>query len=260
MNCLHCNKHIEGRRNTKKYCSNTCKQYAYLNRNFNPPGNHNVVLRQAEENKNQEQNNNHPSINPIPKSENYENIKKENQEKENVKAEERYHNIESDILVKIYEGHIHTKTPSKYFTANYEYGGVVTDKNSLALGYMINRIKCIVENLFQLSYKRKIYYRTAITIYKAIEEMLLSEHVKLLPNDFPFVDDLLKMHKQFGELSKYLQEDKEGVKFILSKAAIVRYIVILNLIRRHAQKQSFEKLFPEFYKIKANTKPNTVAA
>ncbi|HRG00827.1 MAG TPA: hypothetical protein PKZ75_06905 [Bacteroidia bacterium] len=35
MNCLHCNKPIEGKRNTKKYCSNTCKQYAYLNRSFN---------------------------------------------------------------------------------------------------------------------------------------------------------------------------------------------------------------------------------
>ena len=39
MNCLHCHKPVEGKRNTKKYCSKTCKQYAYLQRNSILPQN-----------------------------------------------------------------------------------------------------------------------------------------------------------------------------------------------------------------------------
>jgi hypothetical protein len=31
--CLHCNKELESETSTKKYCSNNCKQLAYLKRN-----------------------------------------------------------------------------------------------------------------------------------------------------------------------------------------------------------------------------------
>jgi hypothetical protein len=60
----------------------------------------------------------------------------------------------------------------------------------------------------------------------ALEEMLKSEQIKMLPNDFPFIDDFIKLFDQFLPLSRALEGDKEGIKFTLNKAAIVRYIMI----------------------------------
>ena len=87
----------------------------------------------------------------------------------------------------------------------------------------------------------------------------MPEYINQLPSDFPFIEDLRKIQEQFTPMANYLKEDKEGIKFRLTKPAIVRYIIILNLIRDHVKKEPFNLLFPELYKIKAHTKPNTVA-
>lgn len=250
MNCLHCNKPIEGKRNTKKYCSNTCKQYAYLSRNFAMPSNLNSVSLISNENKTDLENKESNSIvlnsrNNIP-------------ETKNQLIEQEYEYIQADILDRIQESYITQDYTSLYFTT--KNGGRVTPQNISAFSYVLPRIRCIIENLFQLTYKRRLYYRTAITICKAIEEMLLSEYIKLLPTDFPFFEDLLKLHGQFDPIARSLEGDKEGIKFTLNKAAIVRYIMILNLIRDSTKKEPFEKLFPQAYKSGLHIKPNTVAA
>jgi hypothetical protein len=250
MNCLHCNKSFEGRRNTKKYCSTTCKQYAYLNRSFNQPVNQNVVSNFVEEN----------NIIPVIKNSDF-SISENN----NIPSEAREHNeeeykyVDVDILNKIRQAHIASNITSNYFTRSTNYDGRINDNNQKAFVYMIPRMRCIIENLFQLTYKRKIYYRTTITIFKALQEMLFSDYIKALPGDFPFFEDLLKMYEQFKLLAAYLEEDKEGVKFTLNKTAIVRYIIILSLIRDCTEKQPFQKLFPELYKTKPPEKPNNVA-
>lgn len=254
MNCLHCNKPIQGRRNTKKYCNSTCKQYAYLNRNFAIPSNLKSSILNAEELKNVQQekqvgaiiskneNNDNKNINfkPINSHENREQVTQEN-----------YQEIYPEILERIQMGQVSLKISSSYFTRNRNNGGRITDYNFSAFSYMMPRIRCIIENLFQLSYKRKLYFRTAITICKAVEEILMSDHVKLMPTDFPFFDDLLKLYEQLNSIALYLKEDKEGTKFLLSKTAIVRYIMILTLIRDFAKKEPFHKLFPELLKTKA---------
>jgi hypothetical protein len=259
MNCLHCNKPIEGRRNTKKYCNNTCKQYAYLNRAYNQTASTSFVLGNSTLNKDQANettivNSDQPiinnSINQTPTSHEY--------IKPPIKEEE-YQYINADILDRIQQGHISLNIGSNYFTSSTNYGGRITEQNRTAFCYMVPRVRCIIENLLQLSYKRRIYHRTAITISKAIEEMLMSEHVKALPNDFPFYEDLLKLHSLFLELVTDLEMNKEGLKFKLYKEPIVRYILILNLIRDCTKKEPFVKLFPDLYKIKPRMKPNTVA-
>ena len=266
MNCLYCNKHIEGKRNTKKYCGNTCKQYAYLNRNFAmpAPSNFNTLsLKNDNENKatlpEQENDsiNNQLSNNP-PQITNDTNLKPIiNHEYKNQLIQQEYKYIRPDILERIQDEYISLTITRGYFTTNANRGGRMAPQNFSAFAYFVPRIHCIIENLFQLTYKTKIYYRTAITICKAIEEMLASEYIKQLPGDFPFISDLINLHEQFYPMAKYLEDEKEGTKFKLSKSAIVRYIMILDLIRDCSKKQPFNKLFPELCKPVAHTKPNT---
>jgi hypothetical protein len=262
MNCLHCNKPIEGKRNSKKYCGNTCKQYAYLNRNFAMPSNSNSILIKTESEEKtvsntQESNelNNQEATNP-PQITNT-NLKPIiNHEYKNQLNQQEYKYIQSAILDKIQLEYISLSITSNYFTSNTNLGGRITNQNIPAFAYLLPRIRCIIENLFQLTYKSKIYYRTAITILKAIEEMLASEYIKQLPNDFPFVDDMIKLHEQFSPMVNYLEHEKDGTKFKLSKQAIVRYIIILNLIRGCVKKEPFIKLFPDLCKPIMPKKPN----
>ncbi|MDO9001140.1 MAG: hypothetical protein Q7W45_15355 [Bacteroidota bacterium] len=268
MNCLHCHKQIEGKRNTKKYCSNTCKQYAYLNRSFSVPSNLNGVTINSTENKivqtnemldlENELNTLNPNLDTPPT------IEKEtisinqqttrNHEYKNQLIEEEYKYIYADILDRIQHGYISLNYTNIYFTYSTKNGGRITEQNVSAFAYILPRIRCIIENLFQLTYKRKLYYNTAITICKALEEILLSEQIKTLPGDFPFIIDLIKLHEQFMPIASYLESEKDGIKFKLTKSAIVRYILILNLIRESAKKEPFNKLFPELCK---PAKPNT---
>lgn len=264
MNCLHCNKPIEGKRNTKKYCSNTCKQYAYLNRSFALPTNPISVSVSliSNENKTEEQNNetlivvpsngNNASSNDfginshlITKPISHHEYKKEI-------IEEEYQYITTDILDRIQHGYYSLTMGKEYFTSNTNRGGRFTEQNLAAFSYTVPRIRCIIENLFLLSYKKKVFYKTIKTINKAIDEILFSDYLKALPNDFPFFNDLLKLHEQFSPFAKALEGDKEGIKFTLNKAAIVRYILILNLVRDCTKKEPFHKLFPELYKTKAS--------
>lgn len=261
MNCLYCNKAIEGKRNTKKYCGNTCKQYAYLNRNFAMHLNLNSLALKNDSDNNtvtpeNSDVNNQSSINP-PLIKTHTNLKPIiNHEYKNQLTQQEYQYIQSDILNRIQQGYISLNITRSYFSTNTNLGGRITQLNFSAFSYLIPRIRCIIENLFQLSYKSKIYYRTAIAICKAIEEMLASEYISQLPGDFPFIRDLIKLHEQFYPMVNYLEHEKEGTKFILSKPAIVRYIIILNLIMECSKKEPFSKLFPNLCKPLAHTKPN----
>ncbi len=258
MNCLHCNKPIEGKRNTKKYCSNTCKQYAYLNRSFAMP----ITLNLDPIDKNR-----------IIEEEKFENISNNSEEKKqqiknnsfvtnlldlpnkkqtDLNQYEEYQYVYPDVLDKIQEGYDDLKIGQGYFSKNENRGGRITDYNFTAFSYILPRIRCIIENLFQLSYKNKVHYKTVNALSMALEEMLLSEHMKTLPNNFPFVEDLIKLHEQFRPIAKSLAGDKEGIKFILNRAAITRYIMILYLIRNCTVKDPFQKLFPDLFKMSSS--------
>lgn len=270
MNCLHCNKPIEGKRNTKKYCGNTCKQYAYLSRNFAMPSNLNAIpLNNSEINLTALKNEINSSASNIVNGNiggdsNSSQIKSninlnptQNHGNKNQITEQEYQYINPDILDRIQHGYISQNITSSYFTNNSNRGGRMNTANFPAFAYVLPRIRCIFENLFQLSYKSKIYYRTAITVCKAIEEILASEYIKLLPSDFPFIGDLIKLHEQFYPMAVYLVNDKDGIKFKLTKAAIVRYIMILSLIRDCVKKEPFTKLFPELCKPVIHKRPHT---
>lgn len=259
MNCLHCHKPVEGKRNTKKYCSKTCKQYAYLQRNSILPQNLAIVpLSEAnqEDHKRESAENNYPlqgnlveirnsthELTTVPKI----------QSNESNNAHKEYKAVWPDILRKIQDAFCELRIDRNYFKTTDHYNGRIDASNYFAFAYMIPRLRCIVENLFQLSYKSKIYFKTAKAISKALEEMIMSNHIKELPKDFPFFEDLFKMHEQFKQLTDFLENDKEGIKFNLSKTAVVRNIVIIDLIRDYSKKEPFSKLFPEV--LKENPEP-----
>lgn len=235
MNCLHCHKPIEGKRSTKKYCSSTCKQYAYLNRNFSISNELKLV---SDSNiKSQILENNGIAL----RVEEQKNI-------QHLIKEEEYQYITPEILDKIQHGYISLNIGKNYFSNNINNGGRITNSNFSAFSYFVPRLRCIIENLFQISYKTKVHYKTIRAISMALEEMLRSEYIKMLPNDFPFIDDFIKLFDQFLPLARALEGDKEGIKFTLNKAAIVRYIMILYLVRDCTKKEPFNKLFPEVCK------------
>ena len=252
MNCLHCNKPIEGKRNTKKYCSNTCKQYAYLNRSFNSSPNLEEMKLDLAISDNAVQSEKQQLVTiKTEQHEQKELIKNKTreivvQEKDN--DIEGYKYLQIDLLDRIQQAIIFSDVKHNYFSENTNRGGRISQNNVGAFAFVLPRIRCLVENLFQLSYKKKVYHKTASTFYKAIEQVLLSEQLKQLPGDFPFFEDLCKLYEQFQLLSKHLEQEKEGVKFTLTKQAIIRYIVILNLIRHATKKELFQKLFPELIK------------
>ncbi|MDP3556504.1 MAG: hypothetical protein Q8T03_03960 [Bacteroidota bacterium] len=237
MNCLHCHKPIEGKRSTKKYCSSTCKQYAYLNRNFSIPNEQKFI----------------PDSNIKPQILENSEIVLKNEDQKNlqqvIKEENEYQYITPEILDKIQHGYISLNIGKNYFSNNTSNGGRITNDNFAAFSYFVPRLRCIIENLFQISYKSKVYYKTIKAISMALEEMLRSDKIKMLPNDFPFIDDFIKLFDQFLPLARALEGDKEGIKFTLNKVAIVRYVLILHLIRDCTKRESFNKLFPEVYKI-----------
>ncbi|MBN8694379.1 MAG: hypothetical protein J0L69_14390 [Bacteroidetes bacterium] len=236
MNCLHCHKPIEGKRSTKKYCSSTCKQYAYLNRNFS--SSNKLELVSDSDIKSQCFENNEIAI-KVEEQKNIQHV---------IKEEAEYQYITPDILDKIQHGYISLNIGKNYFSNNANNGGRITSNNFPAFSYFVPRLRCIIENLFQISYKSKVHYKTIKAISMALEEMLRSEQIKMLPNDFPFIDDFIKLFDQFLPLARALEGDKEGIKFTLNKAAIVRYVLILNLIRDCTKREPFNKLFPEVCK------------
>ena len=160
MNCLHCHKPIEGKRNTKKYCSNTCKQYAYLNRSYSLPSNLNanenkaVPTNEITELENELSNLN-PNINTLPIKEKETNSinpqTNRNHEYKNQLIEEEYKYIYADILKRIQHGYVSLNYTSSYFTYSTKNGGRITEQNASAFAYILPRIRCIIENLIQAS-------------------------------------------------------------------------------------------------------------
>ena len=253
MNCLYCDKPIEGKRNTKKYCNSTCKQYAYLHRSFGMPSDLNSPSLITDEIKNDLREKGIETNISANENQNPGSIIKTLMIPPDLRkqiTEQEYQYIYPGIFKKIQDGYFYPNIDGIYFTNKVNYGGRINQNNFGAFTYILPRLRCLIENLFQLSHKKSIYYRTAITICGAVKEMLLSEHRRLLPVDFPFFEDLIKIHEQFDSIADYLKGNKEGIKFRLNKTAIARYLTILILIRERTEKLPFNILFPELVKIK----------
>ncbi len=263
MNCLHCNKLIEGKRNTKKYCSKTCKQYAYLNRSFGINSSQKILDNGKPALSSPEEIKNHSEKSEENQKPNLENnflgqTKGPSQLYRLKKEEERtYTAIWPKIFSRIQDIQIASDINGNYFRTE-GYGARVTPTNFPAFSFIIPRLRCVIENLFMLSYKRKVYHKTIKCLHLAMVETILSEQMKQMPNDFPYLDEIFQLYDQLDRLSKALEGDKEGIKFSLSKNSIAKYIIFLELIRESVHKKPFSELFQEIYKSEGNLKMKPV--
>jgi hypothetical protein len=242
MNCQHCDKPIDARRSTKKYCSNTCRQYAYQNRqtilgesnvpsetNFDTVGEA-APLKPIALNEN-------TSLAGVPCS------------KRTVESDYQYiwpdifSRIESECLKQSYRDETYFKPASK--------GGELTPENMRDFSYLCPRVMCILENLFFLSYKKRVYYNTIHILFLAIQAVVLSDQLKRMPEPCPFFPDLCKLYKQMEGLDAILKNNKEGLKFTLDKSTIARFIYVLTTLRTVAERKPFKSLFPDLFN--ANT-------
>lgn len=227
MNCLHCQQTFTPKRKTKKYCSNTCKQYAYLSRNpvYGEIANENI-----------ENMGNTISINePEQKISLIEN---------KPFISHNYEKIRPRILDLM-------ETSFTFITSGYFLDYIeenIFPENAKAFTNICKKTYCIIENLFFLSYKRKVYCNTIHCLYEALVETLNTEQLKKIPEDFPFLSDLFEIQQQLKELLKILRQNKEGIKFSMEINKKAKYTHTLKLLREElGDRPSFRKTFSHFF-------------
>ncbi|MFI5151109.1 MAG: hypothetical protein ACHQRM_15350 [Bacteroidia bacterium] len=242
MNCEHCNKPLEARRSTKKYCSNTCRQYAYQKRR--------AVLMESDVST---ETNTDPTEQVI--------FSQQNESGENKSLaliqgskrsqESGYEYFWPEIFTKIEDECCKRSFQGELYFKPTDNGGKLSAVNISDFSYLCPRIMCVIENLFFLSYKKRVHYNTIHVLFLALQEMLVSDHLKLMPEPFPFFSDLWKLYKQIESLDAMLKDNKEGIKFTLDKNTITRFIYILGILREVTERKSFKSLFPSLFN--ANT-------
>jgi hypothetical protein len=242
MNCQHCNNPLQAKRSTRKYCSNTCRQYAYqgrqtilLENNVPSETNCDPVEEAMAEKPFGHERNTALQLTPNPKR----------------TDESGYEQIWPDIFSKIETECIRQSIRNETYFKPERNGGQLSPENMRDFAYICPRVMCILENLFFLSYKKRVYYNTIHVLFLAIQQVIVSDHLKRMPDPFPFFPDLWKLYKQIEGLEGSLKDSKEGLKFTLDKSTIARFICILIILRSVAERASFKALFPELFN--ANT-------
>jgi hypothetical protein len=242
MNCEHCDKPFEARRSTKKYCSNTCRQYAYQNRK--PILTESNVLSET---------NSDPEVETIsiqPKESDGNQFLAFVPNSKKIE-ESRYQYIWPDIFSKIESESLKQSHRDEMYFKPASKGGELTPENMRDFSYLCPRVMCILENLFFLSYKKRVYYNTIHVLFLAIQELVLSDQLKRMPEPCPLFPDVWKLFKQMEGLDTILKDNKDGLKFTLDKSTIARFIYVLTTLRTVTERKSFKSLFP--YLFNANT-------
>ena len=243
MNCQYCNKPIENqKRSTKKYCNDTCKQYAYIRRRYMQP-----TLGQAEKESNEQLTEEDPS-----RETNSEIITVKGEPQENnrnasppyFREQVKYKKIRPEIIAQLDKYDF--SAYKKYFTLK----GELRTENFPYIRYIIPRIRCIVENILSLSHRRKVHYKTISLLHRALAKTIGSPQYRamLKYGNFPFANDLPRLCLQLQKLSQSLRHDMEGIKLMIDKASLFRYIIIVKVIREFYHRHyTFRELFPELY-------------
>ena len=238
MTCEHCNKPFEAKRSTKKYCSNTCRQYAYQKRRpvleeSDVSSETNMGITEQPIISQRIESSGNKSIALIPGSKRSE--------------ESGYEYFWPDIFTRIEDECCkQTYLDDLYFKPAH-LSGKLSPVNASDFSYVCPRIICILENLFFLSYKRRVYYNTIHVLFLALQEVLVSDQLKRMPEPFPFFSDVWKLYKQIKGFDAMLKDNKEGIKFTLEKNSIARFIYILGMLREVTERKSFKCLFPSLF-------------
>ncbi len=240
MNCHYCNKPIENhKRSSKRYCNDTCKQYAYLKRRYMQPNGLGNVHSESIPIITEPQNNETKNEITEEKTENA-----NNGEKPVFSSKVNYRKIRPSIIKQLNE--VDFSGYEKYFSSE----GRLTPQDFRHFVFLLPRIRSIIENILTLHHKRAVHYKTVNFLYRAMVKTFSSDHYRILVKygDFPFTKDLSRLFLQFQKLSQALRTNKEGIKLFIDNPSLLRYIIMLKAVRdRSSNRGSFRVLFPELF-------------
>jgi len=214
--CARCGKPFQSKRDTKKFCSETCKQYAYLIR-------HGLDIERL-----RTVNNVNDTIN----------VNNNATAKAHIKMEEKI-TFERPLIINLIENGMNNQPhldsvigqPDNYWNSN----------DALIVKWMNMRLKCILHNLIKLSYKEKVFPATFFALSEALMQLVRSNQYKLLPKNYPysfFIQQMAEKIKAIAEQSNYYGE----VKLPLSQKKKAEYIVILYNLSNLTPLRKFNEL------------------
>lgn len=206
--CERCGNNFQSKRDTKKFCSETCKQYAYLIRHgLNIPRLHIV-------------NNDNDSNQQLFKMENK-------------------ISFEQPHIIKLIEDYLNKQNHLDSMIANPDLYWNKNDALIIKWGNM--RLKCILHNLIRLSYKPKVFPATLSALSEAMTQFVRSNKFRLLPENYPykfFVKQLTeKMREVAGQSINY-----SDVKLPLSQRRKAEFIAILYNLSSLTPLRKFSEL------------------
>lgn len=206
--CERCGNIFQSKRDTKKFCSETCKQYAYLIRHgLNIPRLH--IVNNVNDNK-----------------------------QEHLNMEENII-FEQPLIIKLIEDYMNNQrdldsmisNPDSYWSKN----------DALMIKWVNMRLKCILHNLIRLSYKPKVFPATLSALSGAMMQFVRSNKYRLLPENYPykfFIKQLTEKIKEVTEQSINYSE----IKLPLSQRRKAEFIAILYNLSSVTPLRKFSEL------------------
>ena len=206
--CERCGNTFQSKRDTKKFCSETCKQYAYLIRHgLNIPRLHIVS-----------------------------NVNDTNQQ--HFKMEEKI-SFEQPHIIKLIENILNNQRDLDSMIANPD--SYWNKSDALAIKWSNMRLKCILHNLIRLSYKPKVFPATLSALSEAMAQFVRSNKYRLLPENYPykfFIKHLTEKIREVAEQSINYSE----IKLPLSQRKKAEFIAILYNLSALTPLRKFSEL------------------
>ena len=226
--CQHCRKTFNPKRNTKKFCSETCKQYAYLTRHGLQVHRLNIVNNVNDDKKDTDAN---EDLGLIENSELTIKIPE-------IKTEEKIYFTRPQIIQLIEE----ELNNQHYFNSMIAHPeSRWNEREAMIIKWFNIRFKCILNNLIRLSYKESIFSQTLDALSSALHKMCASTNFKMLPNNYPYKFLLQELEEQIRVQSERVKQYGE-LKFTLSQKKKAGYIVILYNLSNLTPLRKFSEL------------------
>jgi hypothetical protein len=203
--CSHCNTPFTANRKDKKYCSNSCKQMAFLKRQWtdgtllSKHQNVNLVnhqLTEIPESQNVKPSNAHIDVS----------ISKETESKTvNLKSlalEHIYKPVQCKWINEIYQSVKESGNSERLNYSATDFGEKSTQVEWVSIHY-----RCLLECVITLSQMRVIEWDSLAELVNAFIFMISSTHFKDLPDNYPFTKNIIALKDQ---LKKFCLENKHN--------------------------------------------------
>lgn len=233
--CLQCGRPLQSKRNTKKYCSDTCKQLAFYKRSGSALSAINdefptTAKRYIEEPFNGNAINTRPIHQDVLKEQFHENPSAQtvnDKQTFTVKQQEkeRYEWVRSQLVDSIAdyadnsEALFMFQQPQQYWSS---YSLPTVKWISL-------RMRCLVESLIKLSHFTDVDYESIIAVKEAFSALTDSNHFKKLPANYPFTSLVIELGQKIALIAKQ-HKHFDAIRFRLTVNRKVELIAIRYIL------------------------------